>query len=254
MIPVNESIDYLWQMVANHSIYVWGGQGQTGTQVTERWIRRREQDTGGTRIDGRYRSYADIAVEFWKRQCSLGYGDVLSAFDCSGLFVYFLLNIKHEIRSDLTAHGLYCLCKKTTERRAGYWVFRLSNGRASHVGQLVDDNTVIHAKGRAYGVVAEKYDSGFWHAIGIPPMYDFNDVVPPMPTPEYVKVKGASTRSVNIRKGNGKEYKKIAVAHGGDIFPLIGQAVESPKWYNIDYKGNKNAWISSDVKYTEVIK
>lgn len=250
MIPVNDSIEYLWQMVANHSIYVWGGQGQTGDDVTERWIRRREQDTGGTRVNGKFMTYADIAVEFWRKQCEAGYHDVLSAFDCSGLLVHFLKDIKHEIKNDISAHGLYQLTKPTTERRAGYWVFRIgSNNKASHVGQLIDENTVIHAKGRQFGVLPESYDPKYWHRIGIPSVYDFSDQ--PVENPA-VRVIGKKTRSVNVRTGNGKKYKSIGTAHGGDVFPLIAQADESPYWYNIEYKDGA-AWITSVPNYTEVI-
>lgn len=246
MISVEESVEYLRQQVANHSIYVWGGQGQTGSQVTERWIRRREQDTGGERVNGKYMTYADMAVEFWKKQCAEGYGDVLSAFDCSGLFSDFLLK-RGAISHDITAHGLYQLTTPTTDRRAGYWVFRISNKRAVHIGQLIDENTVIHAKGRRYGVVEEKY-SNFWHAIGIPSVYNFEPA-----GEEKVKVIGKKTRSIYVRSGNGKTNKAIGTAHGGDEFPYLGQASDSPYWYNIEYKGDTNAWITSSPNYTEVI-
>jgi|GEM_PF-4383782 len=33
---------YLEEQVANHSIYVWGAQGQQGAAITEEWIRARE--------------------------------------------------------------------------------------------------------------------------------------------------------------------------------------------------------------------
>lgn len=33
-------LDYLHEQVMNHSIYVWGAQGQQGATITEAWIQR----------------------------------------------------------------------------------------------------------------------------------------------------------------------------------------------------------------------
>lgn len=258
-----EFITYLLEMVAIHSIFVWGGQGQTKPTVCESWIRRREQDTGGERTGGRYRTYADIAVDFWKKQVAAGFGNVLRAFDCSGLVVYWLLK-KKLIDKDMTANGLYGLCKQTTDRKAGYWVFRIKNGRATHIGVLIDENTVVHAKGRAYGVVKEKYSDSYWHAIGIPKMFDFSEPTPeptpapdPEPTPahaKYVRVRGKKTRTVHIRTAPNKSGERIVTAHGGDTFRLLGIAETEPHWYNIEYNGRADAWITNVSSYTEVIE
>ena len=75
---LNEFLAYLDEQAANHSIYVWGAQGQTGSQITEDWIRKRESSAAN----------AEAAISFWKKQCEAGYGDVLRAFDCSGLGMY----------------------------------------------------------------------------------------------------------------------------------------------------------------------
>ena len=243
---LDDFIKYLLEQVANHSIYVWGAQGQKSPVVCEAWIRRREQDTGGTVINGKYRTYADIAVEFWKKQVAEGYGNVLRAFDCSGLVVFWLLNHKL-IKHDMTANGLYGLCKPTNDLRAGYWVFRLSSGRATHIGVLVDDHTVVEARGRAYGVVHREYDQKYWHAIGIPNVFEFGG-------DKYVRVLGKKTRSVYIRNAPNKSGKRIATAHGGDTFPLLGIAPNEPHWYNIDYNGQTDAWITNGKTYTEVIE
>ena len=37
-IMLSEFIEYLEEQVRNHSIYVWGAQGQTGAQLSEAWI------------------------------------------------------------------------------------------------------------------------------------------------------------------------------------------------------------------------
>lgn len=260
---LQEFIDYLKQTVANHSIFVWGGQGQRAPKVCEAWIRQRETDTGGTKYKGRFRTYADIAVDQWKKKVAEGWGSVLQAFDCSGLVVYWLLK-KKLIDKDINANGLYGLCKPTTERKAGYWVFRIANGRATHIGVLIDENTVVHAKGRAYGVVKEKYSDSYWHAIGIPKMFDFSEPTPeptpapdPEPTPahaKYVRVRGKKTRTVHIRTAPNKSGEKIVTAHGGDTFRLLGIAETEPHWYNIEYNGRTDAWITCVSSYTEVIE
>lgn len=72
-------IDYLHEQVSNHSIYVWGAQGEDSSTITEKWIRKRENSTAN----------ADRAIRFWRKQCEAGYKDRLRAFDCSGLGVWF---------------------------------------------------------------------------------------------------------------------------------------------------------------------
>ena len=78
---LNEFISYLQEQVNNHSIYVWGAQGQTG--ITEDWIRKKETS----------KANGDRAVAYWKKQVNAGYGKTLRAFDCSGLGMYFLQNL-----------------------------------------------------------------------------------------------------------------------------------------------------------------
>ena len=238
---IEEFIAYLKEQVRNHSIYVWGAQGQKEPTVCEKWIRKREAKTGGTKINGKYMTYADIAVDRWKAEREK-YGSVLRAFDCSGLGVFFLLNHKL-IKSDLSAHGLMCLCKETHERRAGYWVFHInSKGRATHIGYLIDENTVIEAKGRAYGVVETRYKASAWDFIGIPSVFDFSP-----DTDKKIKVKG----SVRVREGNGVKYKAIGVARNCYL-PYLGQAEEAPYWYKTQFKG-VDGYISSKERLTEIV-
>ena len=42
---LSKFIAYLHEQVQNHSIYVWGAQGQQGAAITEAWIKRRETST-----------------------------------------------------------------------------------------------------------------------------------------------------------------------------------------------------------------
>lgn len=160
---LNEFLSYLQEQVNNHSIYVWGAQGQTG--ITEDWIRKKET----TKANG------DRVVAYWKKQVNAGYGKVLRAFDCSGLGMYFLQNLSGICSSDMNANGLKSKCRKIakSELKAGDFVFKVnSEGRATHVGYVVDSvPNVIEARGRDYGVVKGKLDSR-WNAFGRPPFWN----------------------------------------------------------------------------------
>lgn len=154
---LDEFISYLKQEVANRSIYVWGAQGCRGKEVTEAWIRKREtSDQNATR-----------AITFWQKQVKAGYGDKLGAFDCSGLGMYWMQNVKGIYSYDMNANNLYNTCSKKltkNELKKGDWVFIDTNGKKTHIGYVVDDNlNIIEARGRDYGVISGKLDSRWTH-------------------------------------------------------------------------------------------
>jgi hypothetical protein len=152
--------EYLKEQMRNHSIYVWGAQGQKKPTITEAWIRKREKS----------KRNADRAIAHWKKEVREGYGDVLRAFDCSGLGVYFFL--KHNmIDHDVNADGLRKLCKTIgrSDVREGDMTFRMNGGRAVHVGYAIDGDRVIEAKGRDVGVVESRISG--WDRFGRPPFY-----------------------------------------------------------------------------------
>ncbi|MCE5235835.1 MAG: peptidoglycan-binding protein [Clostridiaceae bacterium] len=169
---LNKFISYLEEQVRNHGIYVWGGQGEQGAQVNEAWIRKRENSTAN----------AARAIAFWRKQVLAGYGDVLRAFDCSGLAVYFLLK-EGLLSSDTTADGLLRKCTRISqdELRRGDFVFKVdSKGKAYHIGYIVDDAlNVIEAQGRDSGV--NKSPLKGWNAYGRSPF--FSAVLSPTPAP-----------------------------------------------------------------------
>ncbi len=167
---LKEFISYLEEQVENHSIYVWGAQGQQGSAVTEAWIKKRETSEANFKR----------AVAFWKKQCEVGFGDVLRAFDCSGLGSYWLQNVKHIIPGDTNANGFYGKCKKISRSalRVGDFVFKLdSSGRATHIGYVVDQKlNVVEAQGRDYGVVKRPLSKGSWKAYGRPTYWTEEEV------------------------------------------------------------------------------
>lgn len=157
--------EYLKEQVRNHSIYVWGAQGQKKPTITEVWIRKREKT----------KRNADRAIAHWKKEVREGYGDVLRAFDCSGLGTFFFL--KHNlIDHDVNADGLRKLCREIgrSELREGDMTFRMSGGRAVHVGYAIDHDRVIEAKGRDVGVVESKVSG--WDRFGRPPFFESREL------------------------------------------------------------------------------
>lgn len=153
---------YLNEQVENHSIYVWGAQGQKAPTVSQRWIESRETSAKNARR----------AVAFWKKQVQAGYGALLRAFDCSGLLVYYLLQ-NGLIGKDMTADGLMGLCTPIAADALGDGdlVFRIDKkGKAYHVGAAVDGGeAVVEAKGRSYGVV--KSAPKGWSVYARPPFF-----------------------------------------------------------------------------------
>lgn len=179
--------------------YLWGGQHtkltpQNYTEV----IDRREEKTANRKTVKAY-----CAKKFKSG------ATVLYAYDCSGLGMYYLENVKKIYPYDLSANGMMGLCKIVNAPKCGYWVFRLKNGRAVHIGYMVSDTEVIHAKGRAYGVCKERYTKSAWDCIGIPKCVE-NDI----PEPEkYIFTRVLKYGCV----GNDViELKKLLIAHGFD--------------------------------------
>lgn len=137
--------------------YVWGAQGERvdNRADLEKWVRRKETS----------RREADRALAYIKKATKTP----LYAFDCSGLIIHWLRDIKGLIDSDINAQGLYRQCKQqgklgAWQMQPGDFVFRYSfaKGKMAHVGVYVGNGMVIEAKGRDYGVVNLHLSFGGW--------------------------------------------------------------------------------------------
>ena len=179
-------------------IYVWGAQGETN--ITEKWIRRRE--TG--------EKNAKRAIALWEKRKAEGRSPI-AAFDCSGLIVKFLLDNKL-IKADVSSRGLYSMCDKLERKdlKSGDLVFRHNGVRIYHVGAYVGDSKVIESMGRDDGVVCRDINAsgtGYWNRYGRLDL--LWDEVPAKP---YY---AATTGNVWIRQGPSTSYAKLGMAEKG---------------------------------------
>lgn len=251
-----EFIEYLNAQIGEP--YLWGGQHTKLTPENyESVIAKKEAKTGG--YDGGP-TYAEAAKAYCRKQFENG-KDVLYAYDCSGLGVYWLYNVKHIYKGDCTADTMMKRCEiHADDPKCGWWVFCVNDkGKATHVGYMVSDTEVIEAKGRKYGVVRGKFKRSAWKAWGIPAV--FKDELAPQPVPpgpepkpepggkHHVRVKGGS---VNVRDGGSTDARIIHTAHRGEVYDRYGDDAPSG-WYGILFHGQQG-YISNKEKYTELIE
>lgn len=252
---LDEFIDYLKEMLGNP--YIWGGQH---TKLTvdnfESVIAKKEKDA-----DDR-----DNLIAFCRAKFDNGVG-ILYGFDCSGLGMYWLQNLKKIYKSDMSANSMMRTCElKTDAPEKGWWIFRCnSKGEAVHIAYMISDTEYIEAKGRKYGVVAGVFKAKDWDKWGIPPVFadEINGVAESVddedegeePTEEekvgkkYVKVVGGS---VYVRVAGNKDSKAITVVHRGSTYAWTGDDPVTG-WHGILISGNQG-YISNKKKYTELIE
>ena len=157
MSRIDGFIAYLESHVGD--MYVWGAQGQQVDSMSDpyAWIERREtSDTNYNR-----------AVKFMEKAEKRP----LYAFDCSGLIVHYISDIKHWMKGDTNAQGLYRMCGENrgyvgkTPIWPGDLVFKYSESskKMVHVGVYVGGGGyTIEAKGRDDGVCKRKLSDGNW--------------------------------------------------------------------------------------------
>ena len=241
-VKLSEFNTYLNEQVGQP--YIWGAQHLKLTESDYiSIITRKESD----------QTYRASAIAYCKKLFDSG-ATVLYAYDCSGLGMYYLQNVKKVYSHDLSANGMMGQCELTeSEPKCGYWLFRTNeDGKATHIGYMVSDTEVVHAKGRAYGVVSEKYKASYWHKVGKPKCVEWDEPeqdepIEPIETITLIKVKG----NVKVRTGNGTFSKRIGTAKNCEL-PYLGQAQSYPNWYMTAFNG-QDGYISSNPKYTELI-
>lgn len=241
MIKNRTWITYLTNEVVNGSIYLWGGQGEDITDLSDDYIARKETSKANAERVKKLRD-ARIRAKLFKAK----------AFDCSGLGVYILLKFG-EIKKDTTAHGLMLACTKISrsELQPGDFVFRVDkNNHAYHVGYVVAENKVIHAKGRDEGVVEETLNhngSTWWNAYGrskfIEPEEESYENYVFTENLYEKKCKGKTMEAVKalqwLLNRNGFNAGSIDGQWGKNTQKAVGQAQKSHK-LKVDYQAGKN--------------
>ena len=111
-----------------------------------------------------------INVRWHSNEKHVEQGLTLVAYDCSGLIIAYLLR-EGLISCDTTANGIYfshCTAIEKSDLRAGDLVFKKYSSKNAmyHVGVYMGDGTVVHAKGRDYGVVREGLGATGWNRFG----------------------------------------------------------------------------------------
>ena len=188
----------------------------------------------------KYRQQAiDYCDNLWENGWEVAY-----AYDCSGLGMYWLQNLMHIYEKDMSANSMKGCCELVTSApKRGYWVFRCdSSGKATHIGYMIDDETLIEAKGRAYGVVKTDFREKDWSVWGIPACFkdeiDPEPEPPVPPEPPVVKYRVIVIgKSVYVRDSDSKAGNVMFTAHKGNRFDLLDISEETG-WYHIKtYKG-----------------
>lgn len=248
---LDQFIEYLLIQVGQP--YLWGGQHTKLTPENYvRVIERKEAGRGGY-PDGT--SYAQAVIDYCDDKFEDGV-TVLYAYDCSGLGCYWLYNLAHLYKCDVNANTMMGRCElRDDSPKRGWWVFRLDGKRASHIGYMIDDEYLIEAKGRKYGVVKTKFHPRDWACWGIPKVFEQELTPQPEPSPEpqpepqrFVEVVGGS---VNVRTADSKKGRILFTSHRGDRFPFM--AVAPSGWYEINTKKGQG-FITNLPKYTRIVE
>lgn len=232
-----EFIQYLKEQVGQP--YLWGGQHTKLTQENYKAvIARREEKPENRRL----------VEQFCEKKFAAG-ETVLYAYDCSGLGIYWLYNLKHLWPGDVNANTMMNRCKLvSTPPKRGYWLLKRNKTRAYHIGYMISDTRLIEAAGRSQGVIERDYRAKDWSCWGIPKVFENEIIDPPAPEPEgkYVLVVGGS---VNVRCGDNKQTPILFTAHRGDNLPYIDTAETG--WYHVrSHKGE--GYITNIERYTKL--
>lgn len=239
---LTEFILYLTEQLGEP--YLWGGQHTRLTPENYKTVIVRKESKPANRV---------LVEQYCEKKFAEGYTE-LFAYDCSGLGVYWLQNVKHIWAADVNANTMMhrCVDLDTAGPPAkGWWVFRLddSKKRAVHIGYMIDNEYLIEAKGRKVGVCKTKFKAHEWDVWGIPKVFE-DEIRHPEPKPEptgrVVEVVGGS---VNVRNADSKKGRILFTAHRGDTFPYLGPAPSG--WYTIDTKKGVG-YITSLPRYTRL--
>lgn len=204
-----------WLEAQTGSAYVWGAQGQRigkdncvykrGRLMSKdykAWIKLRENSDRN----------AQRAINYISAALEAG-AEGISCFDCSGLIMAYVKDIRGWLSTDLSARGLFGIAEELPrdEIAPGDLAFCHNGERITHVGVYVGGGYTIDARGRESGVIKQKLDAGPWNRFGRLAALDEAPTLEPQAA--YGRCSGGS---VHIRSGAGCTYPILATAHEGD--------------------------------------
>ncbi len=205
-----------WLELQTGCAYVWGAQGQRieddggvykgGKLVNksyEEWIKQRE-----TSERNALRAAAFIQKKLDEGECGF------ACYDCSGLIMAYLKDIKGYLSTDMSARGIFSICEEITrdELMQGDLVFYHNGEKITHVGVYIGDGFTVDARSRDCGVVKRRLEEVSWNRFARLPILQQNDDTQ-SDAPFYARCTGPS---VNVRSGAGNTYPILAIAHAGD--------------------------------------
>ena len=206
MAKLDKFIEHLkWH--TNKSIYVWGGQGELLSDLTEQDIRAMETS----------KANANLAVSMWEKRKKI---NGARAFDCSGLGCYLLETVGAVAKGfDTTAQGLKAKCDKISKNdlQVGDFVFKCYaiTNKAYHIGYYIGDGKVVEAQGRAYGVVCRPLSEGGWNYYGRPHYWDDE---------KFVITRNLKVTEPTLMEGEDVVYIQKALRNRGyEITTLTGK-------------------------------
>lgn len=152
-------IKYAHQEVLNHSLYLWGGQGELVMTMTPKRVEEMEDTLKNA---GRVLKTLSARIA---DGCLM---DKAKYFDCSGFVIWLLMKLGL-VNQDYTANGIYtelCTPIERDKLKSGDLCFIKSNGKCVHVGIYSADYGVIEAAGRDIGVVERSLSANKWNTYG----------------------------------------------------------------------------------------
>ncbi len=179
--------------------YIWGRSGQIWTEASQKAATRPMTVKHGSKWIGK------------------------RVADCSGLFVWAFKSLGESIyHGSNTIWNRYCSAKGTITQgmtmKPGTAVFLNKNGNRHHIGLFVGENTVIEARGTAYGVTTSALSR--WDEWG------------ELRAVSYSDEKGEAVE-MTIRKGSTGEVvtalqtRLIALGYALDADGIFGQKTEN---------------------------
>lgn len=207
-----------WICAQTGSAYVWGAQGhkvrRDGTVYMnqrkvsdnfESWVRQRENGEENARraISGIRQRFAEGANE-------------VTCYDCSGLIMAYIRDIKGYTTRDLSARGLFAIAKEKAKEELipGDLVFRHNGEKITHVGVYIGSGYAVDARGRDSGVIKQRLDAAGWNRFASLEMLNEQGIsAVDAAMPSYGRCTG---KSVYVRSGAGGTYPILATAHRGD--------------------------------------